>query len=375
MIEETGTVEQSQGSETETTQPSTSIFDELDEQEQSSTEQATEDTEGAETDAVEGETESDDPNWLPSEQLRVFPPEVIAKYAKRFGYTPEEIGADERLANALSKMINSDIEIANRKKAEEEAANQEEEEQEESEPTPKLEPAEAWAQMEGTLNTIVDRITDTAVAKTFVARLAKADAIKDADERAIAVTKTLTFGMANALRDLLPMYLNDGNWLQNQFQAFMETYAPGLGDSHYQTSLSSTVEAIRASNPKFANIPRFGSREWSEAEIKADAIAPDLKTAKFFDEQGREVSRLERFKRMTEIMFRLATNQPGAVAQAEKAIETGKKVERDNAQRKTNAKLGAGQSKGLAPKSTGNDDLFGAPGEISISGKLIGKQS
>ena len=139
MFEDTGTVEQSHESATETTQQNTSIFDELDEQEQSSPEQAVEETETVEAESVEGETEGEDANWLPTEQLKVFPQEVIAKYAKRFGYTPEEIAADPRLANALSKMINSDIHIEAQKKAEEEAAAQAEDEPEAveaAEPTP-----------------------------------------------------------------------------------------------------------------------------------------------------------------------------------------------------------------------------------------------
>jgi hypothetical protein len=375
------TVEPSHESATETTQQSTSIFDELDAEEQSSTEQAAEEPETAEAETVDGTDESDDPNWLPSEQLRVFPPDVVAKYAKRFGYTPEEIAADPRLANALSKMINSDIEIANRKQAEEEAEGAEEEtEEEQTEPTQKLEPAEAWAQMETTLNTIVDKVTDPVVAKAFVSRLAKADAIKDPDERAVAVAKTFTFGLANALRDLLPMYLNDGNWLQNQIKGYIEQSLPGLSDSHFNSSLTSTVESVRSSNPQFAKMPKFGTTEWAAAEQRGAELAPGMETAKFHypighPKAGQELPRMEQFAKKTELLFRLLTNQPGAVAQAEKAIETGKKVERDNAQRKTNAKLGAGQSKGLVQKSTGNDDLFGAPGEIALSGKLIGKQS
>lgn len=353
---------------------STSIFDELDAE--SSAEEVPEETAEIEAGAEEATEEEDDSNWLPSEQLKEFTPEVIAKYAKRYGYTDEEIKADPRLARFLKDKINSDIEIANRKKAEEEAANEAEQEEVEQaeEPTP-LPPAEAWAQMEKTLNTIVDEITNPEVAMAWVDRLAKADGIADKKERAVQIAKVFTFGMSNAMRDLLPRYLNDGNWLQNQFRSFLDQNLPGISDSHYESSLASAVESVRSSNPQFATMPKFGTPEWNAAAQKADQIMPDLKTVKFFDKQGRELPRLERFKRMTDIMFKLATNQPGAVAQAEKAIQTGERIAAEKTQRKKNATLGAGQSKGLAPKATSNDDLFGAPGEIVVSQKLIGKQS
>jgi len=56
--------------------------------------------------------EEDDPNWLPDEQQKVFPDDVIAKYGKRYGYTAEEIAADPRIRQALHDKINSDIFIA-----------------------------------------------------------------------------------------------------------------------------------------------------------------------------------------------------------------------------------------------------------------------
>lgn len=378
MPNNSGAVEQSHDAATETTQQSTSIFDELDEQEQSSTE--TGEAEEQESDEAEGaETEGDETDWLPSEQLKVFPPEVVARYAKRFGYTPEEIAADERLANALSKMINSDIEIDRRKKAEEEASAEQEESQEEevsaAEPTPE-EAAKAWTELETRLNGFVDQITDRKAAVSFTARLSKADAIKDPEERAVAVTKALTFGMVNVLRDALPAFLDGPNGvLEQRIANYIQNNLPGLSESHTQASLIGTVESIRASNPKYANMPKFGTPEWDAAAQKAADMMPGMETVTFHDEKGRPLPRMEQFKRKTEIFFRLLTNAPGAVASAQAAIDKGKQIERDNRTRKMNAVLGAGHSKGLTQKSTGNDDLFGAPGEVQISGRLIGKQS
>jgi hypothetical protein len=359
MLEETGTVEQSHESATETTQPYVSIFDEPEEVEQSSIETESPETETVEAETVEGETEGEDSNWLPSEQLKVFPQEVIAKYAKRFGYTPEEIAADPRLANALSKMINSDIHIEAQKKAEEEAAA----DAEAAEPTPE-EAAQLQTQREQKLTEFVHQITDKSTAVKFTERLAKADSIKDPEQRAVAVTEALTMGMANVFPDLVEAYLaGPGGYLEKAIGNYINANLPGLSESTQQNVRAQTVESIAASNPKYAALGlKFGTPEFMAAALKASKILPGMEDVPL------------PFAKKVEMMFSLLTNAPGAVATATKALETGRKIERDNAQRKTNATLGAGQSKGLAAKATGNDDLFGAPGEIQISGKLIGKK-
>ena len=87
----------------------------------------TETTEQVET-QPEAETaiaEEDDPNWLPDEQQKVFPDDVIAKYGKRYGYTQEQIQANPSLRQLLHDKINSDIFIASQR-AEAEAGEVEE---------------------------------------------------------------------------------------------------------------------------------------------------------------------------------------------------------------------------------------------------------
>ena len=72
-----------------------------------------ESTETVEQPATEtARAEEDDPNWLPDEQQKVFPDDVIAKYGKRYGYTQEQIQANPSLRQLLHDKINSDIFIA-----------------------------------------------------------------------------------------------------------------------------------------------------------------------------------------------------------------------------------------------------------------------
>lgn len=343
----------------------TSIFDELDEQEQSSPETSeVEEVAEVEAGAEEATAEEDDPDWLPSEQLKEFAPEVIAKYAKRYGYTKEEIAADPRLSKALKDKINSDIEIANRKKAEEEAAaaQEEEPEAEAAEPTPE-EAAALQTQREQKLTEFVHQITDKSTAVKFTQRLAAADAIKDPEQRAVAVTEALTMGMANVFPDLVEAYLaGPGGYLERMIGSYINANLPGLNETTQQAFRAQTVDRIAGSNPKFAALGiKFGTPEWDAAALKASKILPGMENVKLpFDQK-------------VTMMFNLLTNAPGAVANATALVEKGKQVERENKQRKAAATLGAGQSKGLAKQTTSNDDIFGAPGEVQISGKLIGK--
>jgi len=52
--------------------------------------------------------EQDDPNWLPDEQQKVFTNDAIARYAKRYSYTQEQIEQNPQLRQLLHDKINSD---------------------------------------------------------------------------------------------------------------------------------------------------------------------------------------------------------------------------------------------------------------------------
>src|SRR5215472_11280719 len=56
---------------------------------------------------VEEQTEEDGDDWLPSEQEKVFPDEVLAKYAIR--YNVDLSKADPQLRQLIVDKINSDI--------------------------------------------------------------------------------------------------------------------------------------------------------------------------------------------------------------------------------------------------------------------------
>jgi hypothetical protein len=75
--------------------------------------EVTEDRGETEAAPAEGQPAAeDDPSWFPDEQQRVFPDEAIAKYAKRYGYSEEQIRVNPGLRQLLHDKINSDIFLA-----------------------------------------------------------------------------------------------------------------------------------------------------------------------------------------------------------------------------------------------------------------------
>src|SRR6185437_4409806 len=65
-------------------------------------------TQEAETQPAPDEVEETADDWLPTEQEKVFPLDVLVKFGARYQYTQEEIEADPRLQNALKDKLNSD---------------------------------------------------------------------------------------------------------------------------------------------------------------------------------------------------------------------------------------------------------------------------
>jgi len=364
MFEETATVEPTQGQESSESPEAVLQLDE-------SSAEPEEQQQAEDSTASEQEQSSDESAYqLPDEQSKVFPDNVLLEYAENryqeLAKALKDSNLPEPTRNQIRQILhdklNTDIHIAKLNESTEETEESEEEESEEQQEA-KPDQAQTWAQVEERLNHVVDEITDPAVAVQFVERLGKADAIKDPKERAIAVTKALTFGMANAMRDLLPAFLNgqDG-YLNRHIGDWMEKNFEGFGESYKSTSYANTWNSVLSADPKFKDLPAYGTEEWKAAAQEAAGILPGFENAVFTDPRtGKPLSPMQNFRKKAEAMANILTNARGkVVAEVAKAVETGKRVAKDNASRKANANLGAGHSKGQLATQTGIDPLKNA---------------
>jgi hypothetical protein len=313
---------------------------------------------------------------LPDEQSKVFPENVLQEYADNRYPELAKLLADQSLPEPTRKQVrqilhdklNGDIYIA---KLQEQEETDEEETEEDVDAKEAPEPTQALtteqrqaqqAQVETTLNAIVDEITDPAIAEGFVKRLADADAIKDPKQRAVAVTKALTYGMANALRDLLPRYLEDGGWLEKRIGGYINQNFEGFGESYKATTYQTTWEGIRQSNPRFQALPAYGTPEWTAAAQEAAAIIPGFENAIYTDPRtGKPLSQMQNFQKKAEAMANVLARTRGKIVEETlKAVETGKKQQRDAQNRKANAQLGAGKTRGQIASPAGDDPLKAA---------------
>jgi hypothetical protein len=319
---------------------------------ESSAETATEETQLSEAQATE---ESQDADWLPDEQLKVFPDEAYVTYAQKRYPELVKLLNDENLPEptrlqvkqVLHDKINSDIEI--RRKAQAEESEQEEETTEE--PTQQVDPVKAQAEWEQRATSFVDQVSDPEADIKWMGELEKAAQIKDPRQRSIQQTKVLKVGVINLLRDALPAFLAGD---QGMLRQYLESQYEGLGDTVKQTSWSRAWNELKSENP---NLPAYDpdpKSPWSQAIAKVADMVPGFE---HFAIPG--ATPLQNFTAKAKIAAKLLKQGagPNAVAEATKAVEKGKQIAKESERNKNLGKLGAGQSKGQLAKPSGNDPL------------------
>lgn len=331
--------------------------------------------EGSETQTVEAEGEGveqseADADWLPDEQSKVFRDEDYARYAKRYGFT-EEQATDPQIRRLLHDKINSDILLKQQQQAE---GEQEAEPEAQPEPTQQAPAQQSPEEFEKSLVQYVDHITDLPTAEKFGAELDKANSIRNTKERHIALTKVMSRGMVNLLRTALPDLLGvagpDG---QSLFSRLANSNFEGFGDFWGDTSKSRAWDKAVAASPNAKNLPRYGTPEWEASIKQVSEIVPGFENAKFTDPKtGKDLSPYQNFVKKSEVAVKILTRQKVEPAEVKAAVDKGKELQKKQTQAVQNSRvLGAGQSKGqIAQKVTGNDDIFGRPGEVTLTNRL-----
>lgn len=330
--------------------------------------------EGGDTEQTQGETAdtgttSGESYTLPDEQSKVFPEEVLQEFAANRYPDLAKMLADQSLPEQSRKQVrqilhdklNGDIYI--QKLQQDEEPDEAEEETGEPADQPTVDPVKAQQEADLRLGQFVDQITDPKVAMQFTEDFTKAFEIKDPQQRALAVTKTLTRGMLNVLRDAIPAYIGGKNgYLESNVKSYLESNYEGFGDTYKANSYQSAWEGIRSSDPKFQSLPAYNTPEWIQAAQEAAAILPGFENAVFTDPKtGNPLSPARNFQKKAEAMANILTRARGsAVKEATQAVETGKRMAQESAQRKNLGKLGAGQSKGQIAATSTNDPLKAA---------------
>lgn len=315
---------------------------------------------------VEEQVEETADDWLPTEQEKVFSPETLARLAPRFGFTAEDL-SDPRLARLLNDKINSDVYIQQlareREQAQlaEETAKPEPTRQEQKTEQPTLE------QHIANIRTMVQQRTDPAIAKDFFTGFNKIFGVKDEDIAATLKSNPnapmeFTTLMSTYALNLFNTFVPDMVW--SNLQGQIDQIFPNFGQMYERASYAHTWDSIRNSSPQFAELPDFGSKEFSKAARQAAAeqfgSAEDFENALFTKVvNGQRVALTpaentqKKYSLLASAMLGRKTD-PAVVAQA---IQTGKKQAARAAVKRDAGTLGSGRSKQQIAQPE-KDDLF-----------------
>lgn len=296
-------------------------------------------------------------NWLPTEQDKVFPDEVIGRYAERMGLTAEQ-AQEPTVRQLLVNKLNTDIYVQQLE------ARRQEEESETVEPTPEqTQPQLSREQYFQNLDRMIAERTDPEVAKAFHGDFLRAFGVPDAEiakippQQAQAFTQTASKYMLN----LMNTFMDD--MLGARMSQQISTAFPGFADMYNRSSHAMAWDGVRNSNPQFASLPAYGSKEFTSTLRQAAQRIPEV--ADMINEAEGKPMNQAQVTRWYTMLARIATGQNvdlQALKQA--AAQAGARNARRASAQRSAANLGSGKSNSASGnRSQGsrfqsNQDIF-----------------
>jgi hypothetical protein len=315
----------------------------------------------AEPPEQEPEEEADD--WLPTEQEKVFPDDVLAKYAKRYGVDEKwlENPSNKQL---LHDKINSDIYLRLLRQQQEAEPEEEPEAEPEPEPT-QPQPQITFEQHVQNIQSIVKQRTSPEMAQWmfngFMTAFGvdKPEIARLAPTQAQAFTEVLSVGALNLIQTFAP----------DLFQAFMpqvmEQQYPEFGGMYQRSATAQSWDSIRneLENPE---LPAYGTHEFAAAarKIGAEIAGSDVRFDRmvFNDAKGKPLSdrenRAEKLRMIAERMVNGGGQAPQIPpALMAQAVQTGQKAAARKQAQQQAGNLGNGKSR-TQSVSADKDDIF-----------------
>ncbi len=314
--------------------------------------------EAPEQDAAETEPE-DDSSWLPDEQSKVYTDEAVARYAKRYGKTLEDVQADPHLRQLLHDKINSDILIARANEAEVEEPTLKAEPEA---PAVPQDPAKQRAEYYEKVSTFAKQIVDPASAEALGKRLLSKFGVDIASEdpevqgyvkNSGDIGMTLAEGAIDIMNTAGPSLIKA--WIEQAYPEFTGMY----GDTLYMRQ----YEAVRGDvgedgQPKYGELPDFGTKEFKSMLQTAATKIPGFEQMVFTDQKtGRALPEAQQARMRYQMLAQIASGEkpnPKVVAEAvSKGLEATRKA--DQTRKAGSVALGAGKVRTQTPPS--GDDL------------------
>jgi hypothetical protein len=312
---------------------------------------------------LEPQGEETDDNWLPTEQAKEFPLEVLQQYAEKRGYDWAKISADPTLQRLLKDKLNTDIYVEQMRQETENQGFEEttpEETELPADPAAAADPRAEYRQRVETIAQKIDPAATEALGKELLAAFGVTTDVKKLEQMladpkltpearqevqsAIALSRnagvvgtTLAKGAIDLILTSLPEIL----------PAVMESVAPGLlgayqGWSQVQAASGAWNEVSQARDgrgqPVYSNLPQYGTKEFAQLTVRAEQQLGLAKGA-LGEMAGRGFIR-EAYTMVAQV----ASGQRVSPQAVSRAVSVGRQQERNQQERRaTGRALGAGQ--------------------------------
>jgi len=316
-------------------------------------------TQEAETQPETEQAEETADNWLPTEQEKVFPLDVLVKFGARYQYTQEEIEADPRLQNALKDKLNSDIYLQQLQSQTEEEAEPEPVRQE---PTPTQVSAQEWAKQ---VDQVAQQFVHPEMAMHFANGFLKTFGVKEAPtpEMANGLAHVFTSGVINVVNAILPQMLNT-NVAEGRtfFQDLMGKNYEGFDDTYQSSMYDRAWQSVARSNPAYAKLPDLNTEGGMVArQNAASRIAgsvEDFDAMQFKGADGKPLSAYKTAVKKYEMLARTMAGDPLTPTQSKAVFEAGKKAARKQEVNRQAGNLGSGKSSGQIASNQSDADFW-----------------
>lgn len=297
-------------------------------------------------------------DWLPTEQEKVFPDETLLRYAQRYN-RDEQWLSDPLNRQLIVDKINADVFL----RTQQEQAQYQELEQEfapeQVEPTQTAQPQISREQYFQNLDRVIAERTDPQVAKDFYQGFMRVFGVPE-EQLSQATSQThmaFTSHMSKYALNLFQTFF--GDMMGAQLQPGLDKAFPGFGEMYERSSYAMAWDRVRNSNPQYAGLPAYGSKEFSKTLHEAEAKFPEMIAAL----QGQDGKiPVQQAGRAYALLARIASGQVVDPKIIQQATQTGARNARRADVRRAAGNLGSGQSTAATPRQNSqfqsNSDLF-----------------
>ena len=303
-------------------------------------------------------------DWLPTEQDKVFPDEVIARYAERMGVKAELL-QEPTVRQLLVNKLNTDIFLEQQRQAAEQQQFEEPAAAEQQEAT---QPQVTQEQHFQNLAMAVRQRTSPEVAKAFHNEFLSIWQLPEAQQPQALAEVTSKY-MLNLVNTFLP------DMLQAQLAQQLGQAFPGFGDMYDRSSHAMAWDRVRNSDARFANLPAYGTKQFSTTLRAAAARIPGFDDMQFTDQQGRPLAPQQNAERKYAMLAQIASGHNVNPQLLQQAAAAGARNARRADVRRAAGNLGSGQARGGAEQSTSsrfqtNTDIFDDETVDRLNGRL-----